>query len=78
MRTEITADAIIPAERSDNQIKGYAPNNSVGRFDKKTTSLKANVPNINFFLKSQIKNLKIRLLHIPTAYYIITAHTSYS
>ena len=53
--------------------------NNEGRFDQKTTSFKANVPNMNFFfVKSQMKNLKNTIvLHIPTAYNIITAHTSY-
>ena len=53
--------------------------NSKGRFEQKTTSFKANVPNMNFFfVKSQMKNLKNKIvLHIPTAYYIITAHTLY-
>ena len=52
--------------------------NNEGRFDQKTTSFKANVPNMNFFVKSQMKNLKNKIvIHIPTAYYTITAHTSY-
>ena len=39
--------------------------NSKGRFDQKTTTFKANVPNMNFFfVKSQMKNLKKRECYI--------------
>ena len=44
---------------------------------KRQQALRQMSPTRTFFVKSQMKNLKNKIvLHIPTAYYKITAHTS--